>query len=115
MSDIQATLQERHHTHGDFEEQAHLSDRLVGLCESARNWSKLSSEQREAVRMMAVKFARLLTGNPHHVDHWHDLAGYATLGELSAKRQCDRRLHAGVVQADENRKPSVAPWERATP
>lgn len=29
--------------------------------------------------MIAVKIARILVGDCNHPDHWHDIAGYATL------------------------------------
>jgi hypothetical protein len=35
--------------------------------------------QRESLDMIAHKIARILNGNPNVHDHWHDIAGYATL------------------------------------
>ena len=40
---------------------------------------ELSPDQAEALDMIAHKIARILNGDPNHHDHWHDIAGYATL------------------------------------
>jgi DNA primase len=42
-------------------------------------WDSLAPYQREALEMIAQKISRALHGNPHEVDHWRDIAGYATL------------------------------------
>lgn len=39
----------------------------------------LASDQWEALEMIMSKVSRILTGNPHKVDSWVDIAGYATL------------------------------------
>ena len=39
----------------------------------------LDADQVEALDMIATKIARILNGNPDHVDSWIDIAGYATL------------------------------------
>jgi hypothetical protein len=39
----------------------------------------LNPSQREALDMIQHKIGRILAGNPNHHDHWHDIAGYATL------------------------------------
>ena len=40
---------------------------------------ELAPDQIEALEMIAHKIARILNGNPDTHDHWHDIAGYATL------------------------------------
>jgi hypothetical protein len=40
--------------------------------------------QREALDMILHKIARIVNGNPNETDHWHDIAGYATLVEQRA-------------------------------
>ena len=44
-------------------------------------WKKLTTYQRESLIVIAQKIARILNGNPNEPDHWHDIAGYATLVE----------------------------------
>ena len=78
---IQDTLAEREQTHGSFQAHAELSQALKRTMHCSDNWRSLSDEQREALEMIQHKVARVLNGNPNHADHWHDIAGYATLCE----------------------------------
>lgn len=77
---IDKTLNERQHTHGDFKTNAACSQALKKVC-LAHNSTDLTHVQQEAVDNICQKLARILTGNPNHVDNWHDIAGYATLAE----------------------------------
>ncbi len=78
-ADIETTLEERSKTHGDFSEQSAMSQRLKELLRDGDNWHKLSCEQKESLDMIQHKIARILSGNPNHIDSWHDISGYATL------------------------------------
>ena len=40
---------------------------------------ELDDDQIEALDMIASKIARVVNGNPNHIDSWIDIAGYATL------------------------------------
>lgn len=82
--DINQTLADRGKTHGDFHEQAEFTGVLSELLRSRDNWRRLTYGQKHALEMIAVKIGRILIGNPHHADSWHDIAGYATLAE----REC---------------------------
>jgi len=75
---IEQTLAERHKTHGDFNTHAVISQQLKETLENF-NYKELSPNQREALDMICHKIARILNGNPDVHDHWHDIAGYATL------------------------------------
>lgn len=77
--DINATLAERGNTHGDFIEQARLSQSFKGMMQASDNWDNMPTFQQEALQMIAVKMSRILTGNNWCHDHWHDVAGYAQL------------------------------------
>jgi hypothetical protein len=79
MTDINETLAQREQTHGKFEIHASICQSLTGLMRSRHGWEKLADDQREALEMIAHKIARILNGNPDIHDHWHDIAGYATL------------------------------------
>ncbi|MBP9771434.1 MAG: hypothetical protein KBD16_00705 [Candidatus Pacebacteria bacterium] len=77
--DIKKTLQERGKTHGNFSDNAAISQRFK---EIIRDYDgNLSDVQKEALDMIVHKIARILCGNPNHKDAWHDLSGYATLAE----------------------------------
>jgi hypothetical protein len=43
------------------------------------DFQELDADQIEALEMICHKIARVLNGDPNHHDHWHDIAGYATL------------------------------------
>jgi hypothetical protein len=80
MPDIDKTLDERNHTHGDFSKVSATVQTLKGVLHRAPNWEVLNPAQKEALEMDCAKTARILCGNPNEVDHWDDKAGYATLG-----------------------------------
>lgn len=87
--DIQTTLNERRNTHGDFTLNSATSQRIKAIMRDGENWNLLIPYQREALEMVAHKIGRILSGNPDEVDHWRDIAGYATLVEqrlVEAKR-----------------------------
>ena len=78
MSDL---LDERAKTHGDFYNVASMAQELKDAMRRGRNWKVLDDTERETLEMIASKIGRILSGNPHEVDHWRDIAGYATLIE----------------------------------
>lgn len=82
MSDIKNILEEREHTHGDFREQADVSQTLKNILPLGPNFYTMTSTQREALEMILHKIARILCGDANHEDHWDDIAGYAQLGKL---------------------------------
>lgn len=79
MTDINETLLQRQKTHGDFETHAIISQSLKEIMRLQDGWNDLKSDQCESLEMIAHKIARILNGNPDTHDHWHDIAGYATL------------------------------------
>ena len=81
MSDIKETLNEREKTHGNFVKHAQHAQQLKESMYQTDNWDLLSPDKREALEMIQHKIARILNGNSSHKDHWHDIAGYATLIE----------------------------------
>ena len=73
-------LAERRSTHGDFAENARVDRALQRVAQESPNWSRLTDGQALAVEMILHKLARILSGDPGHVDHWDDVSGYARLG-----------------------------------
>jgi len=78
--DINKTLDERNHTHGDFSQVGAVAQTLKRILRETPNWKALNPSQQEALEMDCAKTARILVGDPNEVDHWFDKAGYATLG-----------------------------------
>lgn len=76
---IEDTLAERHKTHGEFKYHAVISQHLKKTIRYYEGHNELDPDQLEALEMIAHKIARILNGNPNVHDHWHDIAGYATL------------------------------------
>ena len=81
MTDIKKVLQERGVTHGNFKDNARVSQALKALLEHELNISAvgMTSDKSEALDMIALKLSRIVTGSPNVKDHWLDIAGYATL------------------------------------
>lgn len=75
-------LNEREKTHGSFATTAYVSQTLK-YHYRANLRTKLNSIQHEALDLIMMKVARILSGNPNEADHWADIAGYAKLAEES--------------------------------
>lgn len=73
--------------HGDYTDNATLSQSLKDVMRGGRNWSYLSPMEKESLELIAVKIGRILSGDHRHVDHWVDIGGYADL----AARGCRGR------------------------
>jgi hypothetical protein len=65
--------------HGDFTDVSLYGRQLKGIAQGSKNWTKLTSTQKEGLDMILHKVARILAGDPNHHDHWDDIAGYATI------------------------------------
>lgn len=80
MSNIENTLAQRANTHGEFSENARISQGIKRLC--LRHVKEdMTDVQREGLSAIAAKLARILSGGHNHSDNWHDIAGYAVLVE----------------------------------
>jgi len=75
---LENLLTERETTHGRFTNTSLTCVKFEKVAEGGENWGSLLPEQRVALRMIFIKLARILSGNPDHLDHWRDIAGYAT-------------------------------------
>ena len=72
-------LDKREITHGDFAVTAKLSQTMKEWFREQPGWANLSGVQQESLDLIAIKIARILSGNSNEVDHWVDIAGYAQL------------------------------------
>ena len=81
VNDIRGTLAQRGAVHGDYTLDATFAIRLADTLDDAPSWPNLDPVKRHALTMIVFKIARILHGSPDHRDHWHDIAGYATLAE----------------------------------
>jgi hypothetical protein len=76
---IEQTLAERGNNYGKFADQAVIAQQLEEVMRRYPGWLKLAPDQKEALKIITHKIARILNGNPNYADSWHDIAGYATL------------------------------------
>jgi len=79
MTNINDTLNERAHTHGDYREQAAFAQHLKRMMRAGPNWERLEFHQAQSLEAFADKISRVLCGNANEPDHWRDVAGYAQL------------------------------------
>jgi len=81
MPDIDVTLDARAVNYGTFKDGAELMQSLKRrMAEHAVKHDKtFADDQWEALEMIVHKMGRIVNGNPDVVDHWVDIAGYATL------------------------------------
>jgi len=79
MSDINETLAQRETTRADYGDHAATTQKIKDVIRSGRTYGKLDAHERETLDMIAHKIGRIVSGNPHFHDHWHDIAGYAVL------------------------------------
>ena len=79
MSKVEEILADRGSSHGDYVVQAKIAQALKGVIRSGPSWVRMTEVERDSLEMIAVKISRAVTGDPHHKDHWDDIAGYSTL------------------------------------
>lgn len=78
---VVATLTERGTDYGKFKDSAALMQGIKRLLadHASRHNKTFAADQCEALEMIVHKMCRIVNGNPDKVDHWVDIAGYATL------------------------------------
>ena len=83
-----ATLAERGARYGDFTDHARIAEALHGILigdtpagKFNTSWGVMKPFQRQALRVIVDKLARILNGDPDYIDNWHDIQGYAKLVE----------------------------------
>lgn len=87
---IEQTLNERRQTHGDFGRVAKLHVELIECfrTHSTNTWEVDYIEtQMVALDMILHKIARIGSGKVDEIDHWRDIAGYATLVVKELEKQ----------------------------
>lgn len=82
-------LAKRQRSHGAWRDTARNTAALKGVLDAAlqqraaRGKPPVPAEQHEALHMILGKIARIVAGDPHHEDHWLDIAGYADLARTA--------------------------------
>jgi hypothetical protein len=77
---VDKILAERGSRYGAFSEHAFITQKLKCQMATTPNWAtRLTTDKKEALEMIAHKIGRILNGDPEYKDSWVDIAGYATL------------------------------------
>ena len=79
MPDVRTILNERRSQHGSLVNHARVSQAMKQAMRDSLGWDRLADDMKEAADMIVHKLARTLSGDPAHIDHWADIAGYAQL------------------------------------
>lgn len=79
MTSVEAVLEERKGTHGDYKEQAPIVESIIDALRNSPNWATMPETHRVAIYLISLKLGRIGTGNFNEPDHWVDIAGYAQL------------------------------------
>jgi hypothetical protein len=80
-SNVDRTLDARAENYGKFKDGAELMQAIKRRMadHAAKHDKTFADDQWEALEMIVHKIGRIVNGNPDVVDHWVDIAGYATL------------------------------------
>ena len=111
---IEQTLAERETTHGNFADVAGYAQLMKDILRNSVGYINMNDAQREACETWLMKTARLMAGDVDHIDHAHDIAGYATLyvracGARHAERAAAEAL--ADMEAALNPAPRYAPGD----
>lgn len=78
---VQDTLKQRGVRYGDFATGSALAVNLKRMIRAHANHAVLHAGHQQALDIIMDKVSRIINGDPMYADNWHDIAGYATLGE----------------------------------
>ena len=76
-NELEDTLNERAKTHGNWEENSEVIQRIKLL--TRKHYQGMQYPSKEALDMIILKMGRILCGDSTEPDHWKDIAGYAML------------------------------------
>jgi len=78
---VDKTLDARAENYGKFKDGAALMQAIKRelAAHAAKHGKTFADDQWEALEMIVHKIGRIVNGNPDVIDHWVDIAGYATL------------------------------------
>jgi hypothetical protein len=81
VPDVNSILDARAVNYGTFKDGAALMQAIkrTMAAHAAKHDKTFADDQWEALEMIVHKIGRIVNGNPDVVDHWVDIAGYATL------------------------------------
>ena len=87
---VASVLKDRGSRYGEFTDNARITTSIMAIMESGATWLKQPDTNKEALRMIAHKIARVVSGDPFHEDNFVDIAGYAELARKEIVK-CGRK------------------------
>lgn len=78
---VNETLDQRGRRYGEYATLSATSQDLKSIVRNGANYHILESEMMESLDLICNKIARIVNGDCHYIDSWHDIAGYAKLVE----------------------------------
>lgn len=114
MKTAEEIMKERGSVYGPFDEVSEVSQALEHLVIGGGKRAKFTAVQREAIKMVSSKLARLACGDPNHLDSWLDASNYLklayddTLKKVNPKRdgqgaklsEADHAWNLGTLRDD---------------
>lgn len=79
MKTAEEIMKERGSVYGPFDEVSEVSQDIEHLIIGGNKRAKFTAVQREAIKMVSSKLARLACGDPNHLDSWLDASNYLKL------------------------------------
>lgn len=76
---VDGIVRERGRIYGSFADIASMTQELKSAIRGRPGWHHLPDDAREALDMNMLKVARIICGNPDHVDNWDDIGGYSKM------------------------------------
>jgi hypothetical protein len=83
---VEAIIQERATTHGEYATMAALAQDIKYIMRRGR-FTYLKPAHQESLDLIATKIARILCGDPDYRDSWNDIQGYAALAERAISKR----------------------------
>jgi len=84
-ADVEMLLEQREAAYGSFADLAATSQRIKRAIAGSMH-PGMPDTHIEALEMISVKIARILTGDCNHIDSWADIEGYARLVRREIER-----------------------------
>ena len=84
---LDALIAERQTTHGSFASTAWVAQTLRDVFRHELGWENMTPVAREFFDASAIKFARILSGDPDFEDHYLDIQGYAELVLIDIRKR----------------------------
>lgn len=95
MKTAEEILKERGSVYGPFDKLSEISQGIERLIIGGSKRTRFTAVQREAIKMVSSKLARLACGDPNHLDSWLDASNYLKLAHDDTLKKAKDWREAG--------------------